>query len=145
MGRINSGYTLIELMIVVAVIGLLAVLAIPLYQDYVCSSQVKRVHSEISAYKSGVEEGLAKGLAGITNQELGFVRSNLMAAVSGDVAFFGGDGSATLQVVLGNDALSRVSGAAIRLSRSIDGVWACEIDSSGAAGWKDFYMPQGCN
>jgi type IV pilus assembly protein PilA len=50
-----KGFTLIELMIVVAIIGILAAIALPAYQDYTIKSQVGGAYSEVSALKSSFE------------------------------------------------------------------------------------------
>lgn len=59
--RSQSGFTLIELMIVVAIIGVLAAIAIPQYQVYVGKTQATRVIDELGQLRLSVEECIQTG------------------------------------------------------------------------------------
>ncbi|WP_018276444.1 pilin [Teredinibacter turnerae] len=66
MNRVQQGFTLIELMIVVAIIGILAAVALPAYQDYTVRAKVSEGAIAASALKVGVTEMLANdGMAGV--------------------------------------------------------------------------------
>lgn len=62
MKSVQKGFTLIELMIVVAIIAILAAIAIPQYQNYVIRSQVTRAIGEAGDQKVVVEDCLSNGL-----------------------------------------------------------------------------------
>jgi len=59
MKRLQQGFTLIELMIVVAIVGILAAIALPAYQDYVVRSKMSEAEAAIAACKTSVSEYLS--------------------------------------------------------------------------------------
>ena len=72
MKRIQQGFTLIELMIVVAIVGILAAIALPAYQDYVIRSKMSETEAAIAACKTSVAEFLSsKGSMPADNTEAG--------------------------------------------------------------------------
>jgi type IV pilus assembly protein PilA len=56
MKRLQQGFTLIELMIVVAIVGILAAIALPAYQDYVIRSKMSEAEAALAACKTSVSE-----------------------------------------------------------------------------------------
>jgi len=76
MKHLQQGFTLIELMIVVAIIGILAAIGLPAYQDYTKRAYVSEGLSLASAAKTAVTEYYAsQGLWPTTNTEAGMVSS----------------------------------------------------------------------
>jgi type IV pilus assembly protein PilA len=148
----QQGFTLIELMIVVAIIGILAAIAIPQYQDYTARAQVTRAVAEVSALKTAAEAAILQGRtivsadpAGEGNEDLGWTESNMLLGDGKAQITVVPGATSTLTAVMGGDAGANVVPAKIVLSRSAQGVWTCamsegEVDN----GWKDSYAPTAC-
>ena len=56
MKRVQQGFTLIELMIVVAIVGILAAIALPAYQDYIIRSKMSEGVAAVAACKTSISE-----------------------------------------------------------------------------------------
>jgi len=162
------GFTLIELMIVVAIIGILAAIAIPQYQTYVTKSQVSRVMYEVSSLKSVAEscvlEGrtgaffsniLVGGAQGATDCNLQATASSLLngAAVGADAtpapdgtgyptATIAG-GVLSISATFGGGASTAVTAApgVLRWQRDLNGTWTCAVN----AGVDSKYRAKGCD
>ncbi|KIP98375.1 MULTISPECIES: pilin [Pseudomonas] len=61
--QMQKGFTLIELMIVVAIIGILAAIAIPQYQNYIARSQFSEAHTLLGGARTAVQEKVDQGQA----------------------------------------------------------------------------------
>src|SRR5690554_1269422 len=166
MNKGQQGFTLIELMIVVAIIGILAAIAIPQYQDYTARSQMTRAVAEVSALKTAAEAALLQGQTIVSAEtesagevDLGFTGSSLLAdgndlpdiaKAKAQITVTDGDGDtpsleATVSGAAGNGAASAVvHGAVITVERTAEGIWSCEITAGASDGWKDSYAPSAC-
>ncbi len=135
----QKGFTLIELMIVVAIIGILAAIAIPQYQDYIARSQMNRAYGELSALKTAAEENLMRGNAtSIDMDALGYGNSSILTS---EDATFDDTGAGDIEGALGGDASTAVSGAVIHINRSSAGQWTCSVVLNSVDA--DF-IPTGC-
>ena len=132
----QKGFTLIELMIVVAIIGILAAIAIPQYQDYIARSQVNRVYGEVSALKTAIEENLMRGNTGFTLADIGHVDSNISTTTISSA--FTNSGAGALTATLDGDASTAVAGDSIVIARDSAGTWTCTANTDAE------YKPAGC-
>ncbi len=87
MKRIQNGFTLIELMIVVAIIGILAAIALPAYQDYTVRSKISEAVSVSAPARTAMAIACSEGtLATATDVTLGFPLANANWKYVGGIA-----------------------------------------------------------
>ena len=128
MKTIQKGFTLIELMIVVAIIGILAAIAIPAYQDYTIRAQVTEGLNLMSDMKAGVSEWYAQEGAWPSNlQQIGI--SGGSTAKAGKYVSSISLNTGSLRATFGRQANGNINGSTLglqpRLSANHDVVWLC--------------------
>lgn len=156
MKNLQKGFTLIELMIVVAIIGILAAVAIPQYQNYIAKSQVSRVMGETGGLRTSVEMCVLEGQL-LPACEVGATGSNLLSGTAGgwanapDAADLAGLGlpvvelaadtteDTTIEAKFGNNAAQAIKDKTLTWTRDPNGSWTCSttVDAK--------FRPTGCS
>ncbi len=126
MKKVQQGFTLIELMIVVAIIGILAAIAIPAYQDYTIRAQVSEGLSLTGAAKVAVTEYWQdRGQFPTDGPTAGLAAAD---QITGKYVTSVGVASNVITVTYGNDANNAINGATLTLTASTNGgsvEWTC--------------------
>ncbi len=139
MNTMQKGFTLIELMIVVAIIAILAAIAIPAYQDYTIRAQVSDGLSLASGSKTAVAEYYQnRGVYPTDNSTAGVAASG---SIIGNFVTGTQIAAGTITVTYGNSANAKITTSTVQLVPTDRGgsmEWDC---TSGIA---DRYLPTQC-
>lgn len=145
MKRVQQGFTLIELMIVVAIIGILAAIAIPAYQDYIARSQMSEALNLVDGQKTPVAEYWGQTGNCPTNTTTGFAAAtNISGRYVASVTLGGTAPQCTIQAAMKATGVSQgIQSKTLTLTMagtqgSGSTPWTCT--SSAAAK----YLPQAC-
>jgi type IV pilus assembly protein PilA len=139
-------------MIVVAIIGIIAALAIPQYQSYVAKTQVNRVSWEIGSMKAAVEICVLNNqliLGTGTNQCDPQARPSSLLQIDSQVGptpagmgtpqvTFSPNGETTVIAKFGSTAIPAIFGETLTWNRDIHGSWTCETTVN------ERFKPRGC-
>ncbi|HHB11990.1 MAG TPA: prepilin-type N-terminal cleavage/methylation domain-containing protein [Chromatiales bacterium] len=140
MKRAQQGFTLIELMIVVAIIGILAAIAIPAYQDYTIRSQVSEAMSLADGAKTAVAEYYTNyGSMPSNNSAAGLASAG---SITGKYVSAVTVSNGLIEADLGNEVNAKVASGKLQLSPKTETgsiKWVCKGSSL-----DNKYLPSAC-
>jgi type IV pilus assembly protein PilA len=149
MKQLQKGFTLIELMIVVAIIGILAAVAIPAYQDYIARSQMSEAVSLLGAAKTPIAEyisdkGAMPALTDAVSTTTGKYMASMAVSPAGGTTI-GPTSSLTLEATMATASVNgAIAGKTVGMS-SADGARSWNCTSTGTTSPVSAkYLPAAC-
>ena len=134
----QGGFTLIELMIVIAILAILMAIAIPAYQDYTVRAQVAECISVVSGAKTYVAEtASSEGVLVADGDYTTFTAPADLANGNCDTLAIGGNGNITINANAGPTGVLTFAPTQVSLSDSIE--WTCS-----ATGYNSNQLPAEC-
>ncbi|MGE0385011.1 MAG: pilin [Gammaproteobacteria bacterium] len=142
MKKVQQGFTLIELMIVVAIIGILAAVAIPAYSDYTIRAKVTEGLNLAAAAKTAVSEFFAsKGSIPTSNATAGLAAATSITGNAVKSVAVGNSGKITVTFSDGNSALNSKTLILAPTTASGAVKWSCSATGGTLA---NKYLPSSC-
>ncbi len=137
----QQGFTLIELMIVVAIIAILAAIALPAYQNYVAKSQATAgladIRGGVTAFEEGIQSGERPAGATPANTDIGLAAAGTpRCGITVAGAWDAPGGQSIACTLKGNP---NVAGKNVTLTRDANGAWNCTNNIGNVN-----YEPNGC-
>jgi type IV pilus assembly protein PilA len=128
MTKLQKGFTLIELMIVVAIIGILAAIAIPAYQDYTIRAQVSEGMNLAAAAKAAVSESFLNRGEAPQNRTVAGMSANA-TDTSGKYVSSVEVANGAIVITFGNEANAQINGETLGLTAyetpDLSVAWKC--------------------
>lgn len=156
----SSGFTIIELLIVMGIMGVLSAVALPLYQDYTVKAQLARIAGEIGTIKRNADIMVQRGgqptsvaaedsTIGANGKRRYYIGTDIWTIGSDLIADaelkyeLAGEFSG-IHLTIGDSANRAIHGTEVNFERDAFGNWTCALNTSKAKAWKSTFTFPNC-